>query len=445
MAPDRDPGLGTIAVNLTNSAPSGVVYRLRDAIISVDGASPATFNTEDDPTRTSLSADVPPGDYTATVKDGWRLERLDSGIPTPVTATLTSDNPVAFTVMAQLRTTVPLVFRVDGNSVDLGAGYDIVIGIDEAIPSPGDAYQAIDAPSPRNRLVFDAARQVLYAVNQTDQEIERYALSSGQWAALSPAVIPDLTDVAITPDGSKLVVLDGGHVNDIDLAAGTFTPVQRATLTDTFCGNSLAKAAAGSNNKVFIATNLRECSGFSNSEIYDAQSHTLTGSTFLYNGQVGASGDGSRIYAGSNGIFPADGVTIYNPVSNTFTTTNVDFNLSAISVSGDASRVILQNSPVYSKSLTLLGNVPPGGTAVVSNDSNRAYVFRDDAPGPRVSLYDLNGPLQAGAMYPLVRTFRLPHAPNADNGSSSVVMTTSADDSLLFISGDRRLLVVPVD
>jgi len=26
-----------------------------------------------------------------------------------------------------------------------------------------------------------------------------------------------------------------------------------------------------------------------------------------------------------------------------------------------------------------------------------------------------------------------------------VVMTTSADDSLLFISGDRRLLVVPVD
>jgi hypothetical protein len=440
-----EPATGMVALHLTGAAPSGTLYRLRDATINVDGPSSAVFHTEDDPTRTSLSADVDPGDYSATVQPGWRMERLDPDGPTAVDATLESDNPALFTVVAAQRTNVPLKFKIDGDEVDLTQGYDITLDIDENIPSPGDGYQAIDAPSQRDHLMFDAARQAIYAVNRRDQEIERFAFAGGQWSAIDPVVIPDLTDIALTPDGETLIVLDRTHVNDIALADG-FTPVQRATLTDTFCGNFFSRAAAGSNNKVFIVNDLEQCSGFANSTIYDAASHAVSTSRSLINGSAVASADGTRIYLGSNGLFPPDNMAIYTPQSNTFSTSAVAVNLTALSVSGDASRVIVQNTAVYSRSLTLLGNLPPGGPAQVSRDASRAYVYLDNAPGPRIAVYDLNGALQPGAVFPLLRTVRLPDSPNANNGfGTPVAMTTSTDDTRLFVSGDRRVLVVPVN
>lgn len=437
---------GVLSVNLTGTAPTGTVYRLRDASITVDGPTPTVFNTEDDPSRTSLSADVDPGDYSATVQSGWRIERLDGTNATTVSATLISDNPVLFTVLAQQRTSVPLTFRIDGEDVPFTQGYDITLDIDESIPSPGAAYQVIEAASLRDRLVFDAARQAIYAVNTLDQEIERFTFANGQWAAINPVVIPELTDIAITPNGQTLIVLDSEHVSDVALASGTFTPMQRATLTDTFCGAFFDKIAAGSNNKAFIVVNYSGCSGFSSSRIYDTASYTVTTSTSLYNGTAAASADGTRIYAGSNGVSPADDVVIYNPQSNTVSSTSVRFNLFAVSVSGDASHVILQNTSVYSRSLTLLGNLAPNGIALASRDSSRAFVYRDDAPGPRLDVYDLNGALQPGALFPVLRTIRLPHSPNTTNGGfNAVTMTSNADDSLVFISGNRRLLVVPVN
>ena len=435
-----------LSVDLTGTASTGTVYRLRDASISVNGPTPMVFDTEDDPTRTSLSADVDPGNYSATVQAGWRIERLDGTSATTVNATLLSANPLLFTVRAQQRTSVPLRFRIDGEDVPFTQGYDITLDIDESIPSPGAGYQAIEAPSPRERLVFDAARQAIYAVNTLDQQIERFTFTGGQWAAISPVVVPELTDIAILPDGETLIVLDREHVSDISLTSGAFTPTLRATLLDTFCGAFLDKLAAGSNNKAFIVVNYGGCSGFSSSRIYDTVSHSLTTSTSLYNGTAAASADGTRIYAGSNGISPADNVVIYNPQSNTSSSTSVRFNLFAVSVSGDASRVILQSSSVYSRALTLLGNLAPNGVALASRDSSRAFVYRGDAPGPRLDVYDLNGALQPGAMFPLLRTIRLPDSPNATNaGLNAVTMTSNGNDSLVFISGDRRVLVVPVN
>jgi hypothetical protein len=49
-------------------------------------------------------------------------------------------------------------------------------------------------------------------------------------------------------------------------------------------------------------------------------------------------------------------------------------------------------------------------------------------------------------MFPLLRTIRLPDSPTSTNDRlDTVTMTTSTDDSRVFISGDRRLLVVPVN
>jgi hypothetical protein len=130
-----EPALGAIRLDLVGQAASGTVYRLRNAIITVQGPTSSTiWNTEDAPDQTSLSANVVVGDYTAAVQAGWRLERLDGAMATTVTAQLASDNPVQFTVAALQRTSVPLQFRVNAEVVDMSQGYDIVVDVQESPP-----------------------------------------------------------------------------------------------------------------------------------------------------------------------------------------------------------------------------------------------------------------------------------------------------------------------
>src|ERR1043166_4813015 len=131
----EDDRLGTIGLELVGQTPSGTVYRLRDAVITVQGPTSTTiWNTEDAPDRTSLSANVVVGDYSASVQDGWRLERLDGSIATPVAAQLASDNPVLFAVTARERRSGPLQFRVNAELVDMSQGSDVVVTVQESPP-----------------------------------------------------------------------------------------------------------------------------------------------------------------------------------------------------------------------------------------------------------------------------------------------------------------------
>jgi cysteine-rich repeat protein len=123
---------GTVDLKLVGQAPSGAVYRLRDATITVQGpTSMQVWSTEDDPNRTQLSANVEVGDYSALLGAGWRLERALGQSAQTVPAELASPNPTQFTVAAQARTAVPLRFKAFNEEIDLGQGYDIVLGVDE--------------------------------------------------------------------------------------------------------------------------------------------------------------------------------------------------------------------------------------------------------------------------------------------------------------------------
>src|SRR5690349_11501889 len=77
---DSNDDLGQIDLSLVGQAPSGAQYRLRDAVLTIDGPSGVrTFRTEDDPTRTQINARLLSGAYTLQVAPGWRLERVVPG------------------------------------------------------------------------------------------------------------------------------------------------------------------------------------------------------------------------------------------------------------------------------------------------------------------------------------------------------------------------------
>ena len=189
-----DDRLGTIGLELVGQAPSGTVYRLRDAVITVQGPTSTTiWNTEDAPDRTSLSANVVVGDYSASVQDGWRLERLDGSLATPVAAQLASDNPVLFAVTALQRTSVPLQFRVNAEVVDMSQGYDVVVTVQESPPLLAVASSISDGSGTAPSIEVFAA-----SANGNVNPIHR--ISGFATGLLSP------TGVAVV--GDQLIVAD---------------------------------------------------------------------------------------------------------------------------------------------------------------------------------------------------------------------------------------------
>jgi hypothetical protein len=130
-----DETLGTIGLNLAGQGPSGTVYVLRNADITITGGTePLVFHTEDNPNATSITGHVTAGPYSASLADGWRLERIANGVAVQAPATLISPNPVSFEVLAGLTTSVQMRFRVDGTDVTLGEGdFDISLGVTERV------------------------------------------------------------------------------------------------------------------------------------------------------------------------------------------------------------------------------------------------------------------------------------------------------------------------
>jgi hypothetical protein len=134
---------GIIQVALTGQAPSGTVYRLRQANLVVAGPGVTRIlSTEEDPDQPVIRTELPPGAYTLTVPTGWYLERRTAdGSHQRVLAELTSPNPAPFAIAADVETRLTLRFLAGADDVALGSGdLAIDIGIDEvdaAVPDAG--------------------------------------------------------------------------------------------------------------------------------------------------------------------------------------------------------------------------------------------------------------------------------------------------------------------
>src|SRR5687767_9289975 len=126
--------LGQVDLSLIGRAPSGAVYRLRDAQLAIRPTG-QLFNTADDPNRPVLSIELDPGNYALDLLDGWRLERVDASGAVTVPATLISPDPQPFTIVSDEITALSLRFRVDGGAIGTG-GLDVTLEIEEGSSPP---------------------------------------------------------------------------------------------------------------------------------------------------------------------------------------------------------------------------------------------------------------------------------------------------------------------
>jgi hypothetical protein len=124
--------LGSVELNLVGQGTQGTLFRLRDAVVTVQGPdSTLFFDSEADPDATSFSAVVAAGFYTSFLQEGWRLERVDNG-KAVVDAALISPNPDFFDVVEGDRTRVALRFRAGQDVVVTDPGLlEIVLEVDE--------------------------------------------------------------------------------------------------------------------------------------------------------------------------------------------------------------------------------------------------------------------------------------------------------------------------
>src|SRR5262249_35719877 len=153
-----------------------------------------------------------------------------------------------------------------------------------------------------------------------DQEIEVYQLSSGTWSTGSPYVLPNLTDIALTPNGRSLIVLTQQEVNELALPMGSSVAQPRVANPDSFCGHFLDTLAMANDGRAFVVSNYMACSGFTPSYLYDVTTYTIGSNPYftgwLYDGVVAGAADGSKLFAGTAGVSPAQPVKTFNALDD---------------------------------------------------------------------------------------------------------------------------------
>ena len=314
------------------------------------------------------------------------------------------------------------------------------------------AYQAIEAPAVRSRLVYDAERLLLLAVNKVDAKLEAYEYSGSRWTARPSLTISGLTDAVLSPDGKTLILLAGREIKRLDLD-GAWEVTTALSVPDLPCDTYFGSAAMMNNGVAFIVPG---CSTGGLARLYDLKSNSLAeisnhrksllGPQLLH-GTAAASADGSKVFIGDRGLLPNRWVSIYDALTDSMYDASVGYDLTTLSASGNADRVIVNDQLVHDGRLKLIGRLPTLrlGSAIASHDSRSAYVYHHGGGQPRILIYDISQPLTPVDEYPEIQQIDLTDTPYSIRGGyESISMVASPDDATLFVSGDARILVVPI-
>jgi hypothetical protein len=218
---------GTVEVALQGSS-RGSDYELVDAVFDIEGVTSATLHTDGQDT---LSTTLPVGDYTARLRDGWRLLEVSAGAQEEVTAVLSTPNPAPFVIASGATTEVRFGFSTGEGAVSFGEGVlEVGIAVTKQV-----AVEVIFSEVMKNPVI----------VSDADGEwLELYNSGSGTVS---------LQNCELTRDGAgftidaALVVEPGASVTLASSSAPGFTPdYEWSSLTLPNTGSfTLSLACAG--------------------------------------------------------------------------------------------------------------------------------------------------------------------------------------------------------
>ena len=190
--PSRTGETGRAAFSLTATSASGKVYRLRGAVIDVQGAQTVEMRGPLDPTdpQVTTTASLPPGAYQFGLRAGWTMYRVPAdGAPVEVPAQLTGPNPVMVEIASGQDAPVTFHFQVGGETIPAGSA---TVGIDVDEPDGGLPPDGAPGPDPSTvpviipanvRVTDEATRAALVAYSPTDGTL-RFATSTPLLAGL---------------------------------------------------------------------------------------------------------------------------------------------------------------------------------------------------------------------------------------------------------------------
>jgi hypothetical protein len=185
--PSRTGDTGLAAFPLAATSASGKVYRLRGAVIDVQGGQSRAIEGPVDPAdpQITTTASLPAGDYQFSLRDGWTMYQVPpDGAPVPVPAQLISPNPIAVKIVSGRDAPVTFHFMVGGEMIPPGSA-TVGISVDEPTDAPaGEELPPLPDPStvpviikPNTRVADEEMRAALTAYSP-DSGTLRFAHST---------------------------------------------------------------------------------------------------------------------------------------------------------------------------------------------------------------------------------------------------------------------------
>jgi hypothetical protein len=368
---------------------------------------------------------------------------LAIGNTTVSSYTVISDSEIRADYPALGAGTYPVRFSTP---LDIGGAVTLALITPPAYAAQALAYPSVTGRQPL-RVIYDAERNALlvavaYPTAGSGGDILRYSYSGTSWGATPiTQFVPTFRDLAISPDGKKLVALSQSAVAQFDAVTLAAGPLTNATFL--FAGFEFLRSVAMTNDGKALVTTGVFGSGFTATKAYDVGTASFLGGTaysaVVYFGSATASMDGSRVFlAHGGGVSPAPEQMYYDASLRVLAGTGINLNVATEAMlDRSGSRIVLNGQQVFNGSFQSIGSIPCG-VGVLSPDGSRAHCY-DWFGDRKLHTFDLSVPPTAG-VFPESGTA----IPLAGDPGVMPRMAISPDGKTVFIAGDAAIVVQPV-
>jgi hypothetical protein len=231
----------------------------------------------------------------------------------------------------------------------------LVVQASEVMPE-----QTISAPGLRRVMTYDPERKRIYTYNTSTSELEVFSYQQGSWAKTHTRSFARPTDLELTKDGKQLLAVVGSELWTIDITQEELPAAMLFSVASNWSCNQYFKGVVTLNdNKVAMSSDYLNCSGHTNTVVYDLNLKKVFGNYFTYNSTVAASGDGSRFLIGQSGLSPAQDIMLIDTLNYQTLPTSTAATIHFATMNFDGSRTIAGtgNNQVFDQEFKFLGTL----------------------------------------------------------------------------------------